>query len=218
MTITSATTAATPAATPSTSASDTAALAGNFNDFLNLLMTQIQNQDPTSPMDTSQFTSQLVQYSSVEQQIDTNANLTTLINAQQSNTLLQSSSLIGKQVNVTSSSLSLQNGAAAVQFTAPQAETVDISVTSASGVKVLETTLAAQAGTNNWTWNGVDSQGNQLPDGAYQISVVDPTATALATTVSGTVTGLQRSGTTLDLSLGALTTDVNNVQSVATSN
>ncbi len=144
--------------------------------------------------------------------------MTTLINAQQSNTLLQSSSLIGKSVDVTSDHLTLQNGASKVHFSAPKAETVDITVTSAGGTKVMQATVAAQAGSNDWSWNGVDSHGNQLPDGSYQVAVVDSTATALSTTVTGTVTGLQRNNTSLNLSLGALSTDVNTVQSVATSN
>ena len=55
------------------------ALSGNFGDFLKLLMTQLQHQDPTSPLDTNQFTSELVQFSAVEQQINTNTSLTKLI-------------------------------------------------------------------------------------------------------------------------------------------
>ena len=54
-------------------------LSGNFSTFLNLLTTQLKNQDPTSPMDTNQFTQQLVMYSQVEQQIQSNSNLKTLI-------------------------------------------------------------------------------------------------------------------------------------------
>lgn len=52
------------------------ALSSNFNDFLQMLMTQLKNQSPTSPMDTNAFTSELVQFSGVEQQINTNAALT----------------------------------------------------------------------------------------------------------------------------------------------
>jgi flagellar basal-body rod modification protein FlgD len=72
--------AATAAAANSTAASQ---LAGNFNEFLQLLTTQLQNQDPLSPLDPNQFTQELVQFSSVEQQIQTNQSLTTLISLQQ---------------------------------------------------------------------------------------------------------------------------------------
>jgi flagellar basal-body rod modification protein FlgD len=213
MTVTATTPASTPASS-STSATPLNSLAGNFNDFLNLLMTQLQNQDPTSPMDTNAFTSQLVQYASVEQQINANSNLTKLIQATQSNTLLQSSSLVGKQVDVLNDHLALQNGSAALHFDTDKPETVNIGVYSASGTKLLQTTVQTQAGTNNWTWDGRDSQGNQLPDGSYKVAVVDPSGTALATTITGTVTGLQRSSDAVSVSLGSLQTDVATIQSV----
>src|SRR4051812_11184427 len=89
-------------------------LGSNFSNFLSLLMTQLQNQDPTSPLDTNEFTSQLVQFSSVEQQINTNTNLTQLIQLTQASQIQQSAGLLGKPVTVSSSQLSLQNGAAAI--------------------------------------------------------------------------------------------------------
>src|SRR5947209_1175369 len=140
MSVTAAASNATPPATGGTALNS---LTGNFSDFLKLLMTQLQNQDPTSPMDSTTFTSQLVQYASVEQQINANTNLTTLIQATQSSTMLQSSSLIGKEVNVSSDHLSLQNGNAALAFDTNAATTVNIGVYSDSGVKLLETTMSA---------------------------------------------------------------------------
>ena len=181
-------------------------------------MTQLQNQDPTSPMDTNAFTSQLVQYASVEQQINTNSNLSTLIQATQSNTVLQSSSLVGKQVTATSDHLSLQNGNSEIHFAATAVEPVSISVYSASGEKVYQTNLAASAGNNDWSWNGQDNSGNTRPDGAYQVSVLDPSGTAIATTVTGTITGMQRNGNSVNLSMGSLQTDVSTIQSVAGAN
>ena len=85
----------------------TAALEGlstNFSTFLTMLMTQLQNQDPTSPLDSSQFTSELVQFSSVEQQINTNTNLTQLIQLTQASQVEQSSALLNKPATVTRSS------------------------------------------------------------------------------------------------------------------
>ena len=86
------------------------ALSGNFSNFLSLLMTQLQNQDPTSPLDTNQFTSELVQFSSVEQQIKTNTGLTQLIQLTQAGEVMQSSSMLGRQVTVNSDHVPLQNG------------------------------------------------------------------------------------------------------------
>src|ERR1700733_15003056 len=111
--------AATTTTSGSTAASQTGSaalnsLTANFGDFLNMLMTQLQNQDPSSPMDTNQFTTELVQFSSVEQQIDTNTDLTQLIQLTQASQIEQSTSMLGKQVTVNSGQLSLQQGSAAI--------------------------------------------------------------------------------------------------------
>ena len=107
--------ASTTAATAATAAASNTALtslSANFGDFLNLLMTQLQNQDPTSPLDTNQFTSELVQFSSVEQQINTNTSLTQLIQLTQAGEVMQASAMTGKHVTVTSDHVPLQNGRA----------------------------------------------------------------------------------------------------------
>ena len=103
-------------------------LSSNFSDFLSLLMTQLQNQDPTSPLDTNQFTSELVQFSSVEQQINTNTSLTQLIQLTQAGEVMQASAMTGKQVTVSSDHVPLQNGKGTIQFTTPAAEPVDIAI------------------------------------------------------------------------------------------
>ena len=79
-----------------TGATALSSLSGNFTDFLNMLMTQLQNQDPTSPMDTNAFTTELVQFSSVEQQINTNTSLTQLIQLTQGGEVMQASAMTGK--------------------------------------------------------------------------------------------------------------------------
>ena len=100
--------AARAAASTSSASSNAAAIGGNalqqlgsnFNDFLNLLMTQLKNQDPSSPMDTNQFTTELVQFTGVQQQVATNSSLSSLISLTQQGQLLQSSQLVGKQATV----------------------------------------------------------------------------------------------------------------------
>ena len=136
-TIASASTAA--SATSSTGANTSlSSLTSNFSDFLSLLMTQLKNQDPTSPMDTNTFTSQLVQYASVEQQINTNSNLTQLIQATQSNAMLQSGSVVGKQATLTSDHVALQDGNGVVGFSSASAQRVTIGIYSDSGLKLKE--------------------------------------------------------------------------------
>ena len=75
-------------------------LADNFNSFLTLLTTQLQNQDPLDPLDTNQFTQQLVEFTSVQQQVDMNTNLQTLISLQQTNEATQAMQFLGTNVTV----------------------------------------------------------------------------------------------------------------------
>lgn len=190
-----------------------ASLAGNFNDFLKLLMTQLQNQDPTSPMDANQFTSQLVQFASVEQQINTNSSLTKLIEATQGSTLLQSSALVGKTVEVSGDQVSLQGGTATLRFTTASAQPVAIGIYSQSGVKLRDAALTSAAGVNGWSWDGKDGNGRVMPDGAYKAVVMGPDG-AVASTSVGQVTGVQRVGDVMKVSLGGLQVDFGSVRSV----
>ena len=205
------------AATTATGSAQTS-LTNNYNDFLKLLMTQLQNQDPTSPMDTNQFTSQLVQYSSVEQQIATNTSLTQLIQLTQGGEVLQASSLVGKPVTVTSDHIALQDGKGAIQFNTTSAEPVSIGIYSDAGAKLRDAVVSSQPGQNTWTWDGTDNQGNTVADGSYRTIVngqTGDTAQALPFTVSGTATGVQKSGNTLQVALGALKVDMSAVQSLS---
>ena len=194
-------------------------LADNFQSFLSLLTTQLQNQDPTSPMDTNQFTSELVQMTSVQQQVSTNSNLTQLIALTQGSQVLQSTALVGKTANVTSSNIALQNGSGELQFTTTTAEPISIAITNASGATIRTATLTSAAGANTWKWNGTDDSGNSVADGSYAAAVVTPSATgttavAVPFTVQGTVTGLVKSGTSTSLQLGATSVDISALQSL----
>ena len=146
-------------------------LSANFGDFLKMLMTQLQNQDPSSPMDTNQFTTELVQFSSVEQQIDTNTSLTQLIQLTQSGEVMQASAMTGKQVTVSSDHVPLQNGQGTIQFTTPSAEPVDIAIYDANGNKLSDNMMMSTTGSNTWSWNGTNSSGATVPDGSYKVVV-----------------------------------------------
>lgn len=210
------------AATGTTSQSGSTALnslSANFNDFLKLLMTQLQNQDPTSPMDTNEFTSELVQFASVEQQINTNTSLTQLIQATQGSEVMQASSITGKSVTVNSDHLALQDGKGTIQFTASAAEQVAIGIYSDSGAKLYDTTMTAKKGSNTWTWDGSDSSGHSLPDGSYKVAVIganaDGSTSALTFSVIGKATGVQNTSNGVQLQVGGLSVDFSKVQSVA---
>jgi flagellar basal-body rod modification protein FlgD len=194
------------------------ALSSNFNDFLQMLMTQLKNQDPTSPMDPNAFTSELVQFSGVEQQINTNGSLTQLIQLTQAGETMQGTSMTGKQVTVESSQIALQNGTGTLHFNDPTAGPVAIAVTDSSGNQLYSTTMNATAGNNSWSWNGQNNAGTQLPDGAYNAAIVSGNAngstSTLPFTVTGTATGVQSLASGMQLDLGALTVPFSAVQSV----
>lgn len=193
-------------------------LSGNFSTFLSLLMTQLKNQDPSSPMDANQFTSQLVQFSSVEQQIGTNSNLKQLIELSQASQIEQSASVIGKAVTVNSTQLSLQNSTAKVNFNTAAAEPVGIVVYNSAGAQVQTATLTSAAGANSWTWNGQNANGGTMPDGAYKVSVtalgVNGVSAQVPFTVTGTVTSVQNNAGTVQVQMGGLTLPFRAVQSV----
>ena len=222
MTVTNTVQQAAPTASSATSAATAAksndalgSLTGNFNNFLQLLMTQLQNQDPTAPMDTNQFTSQLVQFTSVEQQINTNSSLTQLITATQGNTLLQSSSLVGQNVAVSGDQLSLQGGTAGIRFQTATPEQVDLAVYTPAGVQVKAATVQSTAGTNDWTWDGTGPNGQKMADGVYKVVATGPGGSTLPFNVLGTATGVQRTGANaLQVQLGSLSVDFGAVQSV----
>jgi len=183
-------------------------LSGNFDTFLQLLTTQLQNQDPLDPMDSNQFTQQLVEFSQVEQQINTNTNLQTLITQGQSQSGAYATGYLGKVVTVSGGEGALTNGQAQWTYNlAAAATSTTLSVTNANGQVVYSGAGQTAAGSNTFTWNGEDLNGNQQPDGTYTLAVNASNAgTAVTTTVSssGTVSEVNMTGGTPQLVIGAM--------------
>lgn len=169
-------------------------LAGNFNQFLQLLTTQLQHQDPTSPLDPNQFTQELVQFASVEQQINTNTSLSTLISLQQTQQAASALQFIGATVAVSGATAQLANGQASWNYSVNQPATASISIANSAGQTVFTTSQAVQPGPQTFTWDGIDSQGNLSPDGAYKISISAVGANSqnvpVTTQVQGVVSGV----------------------------
>jgi flagellar basal-body rod modification protein FlgD len=197
-------------------------LAGNFDTFLTLLTTQLQNQDPLSPMDSNQFTQQLVEFSQVEQQINTNDNLQTLINQGTSAAGTNAVSYLGKAVTVTNGNAPLTGGTAAWTYNlgAASAQTT-LTVTDANGNVVYSAPGSTAAGNNVFSWNGQNAQGTTLPDGVYKLSVAAtaPDGSSVATTVAstGVVSELDMSTGTPQLVIGPMEVtlaDISGVESV----
>jgi flagellar basal-body rod modification protein FlgD len=214
------TTTATNANGTGTSAGAISDLSSNFSTFLTLLTTQLKNQDPTSPMDSSTFTQQLVEYSQVEQQIDTNTNLQTLITQGTTNASAVTTGYLGKNVSITNGNASLTNGTANWTYNlGTAAASSTLSVTNASGQVVYTGPGATTAGNNNFAWNGQDTNGNQLSDGTYKLAVTatDSNGAAITTSVAsaGTVSQIDLTGTAPKLVIGNMEVGIGDVSVVS---
>jgi flagellar basal-body rod modification protein FlgD len=145
----------------------------NFNTFLTLLTTQLQNQDPLSPMDSNTFTQQLVAFSGVEQQIDTNNNLQNLIQLQTANETISATPLIGQNIEYGASTAPLENGQASFLYTLPStAATTALVVENSNGNVVFSTTGGTSTGSHSFAWNGDNANGQQMPAGNYTLNVI----------------------------------------------
>jgi len=185
-----------------------AQLSADMNTFLTLLTTQLKYQDPLDPTDTSEFTNQLVQYSSVEQAIQTNAKLDSLISLNNNNLGAQAVSYIGKVAQVLGDVMPLDNGQAKATYTLDKdVLNCAIMVKDSKGNIVYTENGKTVSGTHNFNWDGKDKNGNQLEDGAYQIVVSTSvpngeTAANVITTILGKVTGVASDSDGVYIGLG----------------
>ena len=185
-----------------------AELSGNYDTFLKILTAQIQNQDPLQPMDSAQFTQQLVQFSGVEQQIKANTSLDTLIKASQSNAGASLSGYLGQTAEIKSSGADFTGAGDTVhwRYNLPtDATTSTVTVQDSAGHVLYSEAGAKSAGAHDFVWNGKMLNGKTAAAGPYFIAVVAGDANNKSITptqsVVATITGV-------DLSYGepALTT------------
>jgi flagellar basal-body rod modification protein FlgD len=200
----------------STSASNAATGTLGGTDFLTLMLAQLQNQDPTSPVDSNTFLTQLAQLSEVQGITSLNTNFSALSSSLTSNQALQASSLLGHQALVNSSTATLAAGATVSgAVNVPQTTSqVTLSITDSSGALVSQINLGAQsAGLANFSWNGTTGNGSQAPAGTYTL-----TAQYAGATSGGTAATTLVNGTVESVSMGAgstgLTLNVSGVGSV----
>ena len=153
-------------------------IASNFTTFLQLLVTQLKNQDPLSPMDTNQFTQQLVEFASVEQQMKSNDSLSTLVSLEQTAQATSALALVGATVVVNGSTSQLANGQASWTLNAAKPATATISIADATGRTAYTGTFTINSGTQTFIWDGRGNDRTLWPDGTY-------TLTATATDASG---------------------------------
>ena len=187
-----------------------AGVQSEFNTFLTLLTTELQNQDPSSPLDTNQFTSQLVQFSQLEQQLNTNTDLQTLIGAQQQGTINTALGYLGHTVEASGGNFVL-NGADSdtLSYTlAGAATSTTINVLNSSGQTVAQIPGTNAAGQNEVSFDGTSTGAPTLAAGQYsfQVVAVDASGNAVQSTVftSGVVTGVDNSNGSVNLNIGNL--------------
>ncbi len=144
----------------------------DLNKFLNLLVTQLKNQDPLDPMDATEFTAQLVQFAGVEQQIFANSNLEKLLKLEETNQISSMVGFIGTTIEAEGRTLPLENGKASFTYAMPAgANKATITITNSAGLTVYTGDADTTAGKNTFNWDGRSTGGQLQNDGAYNILV-----------------------------------------------
>ena len=186
-------------------------------DFLNLLVSELQNQDPLNATSTTDFINQLTSYANFTEQQSTNASMTSLANSFSSLVTLNSVNYIGHTVEAKTDTSTLSNGSATFGYTLSSAASdVAITVKDSSGNTVWTGTGTGNAGSNSFTWDGKNSSGTQLADGGQYTISVNATDTAgnsvlNYTTVTGTVTGIDTSTSTPSLTVNGVSVSAANI-------
>jgi flagellar basal-body rod modification protein FlgD len=197
--VTSAITAAQNANSASTAASsssgsssgvDKNTIAGNFQTFLTLLTTQLKNQNPLDPLDTNQFTQQLVQFAGVEQQLRQNDQLATLVSLEKSAQATTALAFVGATVAVDGQTAALANGRATWSFDVPKPANFTVTISNSTGQTVYSSSFTMNAGPQNFTWDGRDNNGQQWPDGNYTMSISGKDASGQTVSVPSEVEGV----------------------------
>ncbi|MEE7475381.1 flagellar hook assembly protein FlgD [Methylobacterium hispanicum] len=216
--------AASAAATTSKTGSGTSAqeIAGNFTQFLTLLTTQLKNQNPLDPMDTNQFTQQLVQFAGVEQQLKANDRLDSILASSKAASTASATSYIGQTIESTGTTADLKDGAATWTLNAARAAPrAKVTILDAKGNTVGQQDLSLNAGSQAFTWNGKNAAGISQPAGTYTIKIgaTDATGTTVKveTGVSGKVDEVDLSGSEPVLVVGNNRVPLSSVTSVGLS-
>ncbi len=207
--------------TASSAGSSLDKLTSDFNNFLKLLTIQLQNQDPTEPMDTDKMTQQLVQFTGVEQQIKMNQSLDSIVGLQQETRTSTALSYIGKEVEYEGNELILKKEGANVVFSyelPSEAQTVEVRIYDEAGKEVRAVSGPVTKGEHLLAWDGKDQNGNAAPIGAYSVTVkaFDSQDEEVDATIRmrGVVDGVEIDGTTAIMNIGPLNLKMEEIQRI----
>jgi flagellar basal-body rod modification protein FlgD len=197
-----------------------ASLASNSQTFLTLLTTQLKNQDPTSPLDTNQFTAQLTQMTGVEQQLLSNQLLQQLVNQSSGSGVTGAVDLIGKSVTASGSTATLQSGSATWQYSlGGAAANVTVQVSDSSGNVVFQGPANSGSGAQTFTWNGKSTAGQQQADGGtytLTVSAADSggNTVPVSNAVNGTATAVEQVNGQTMVTVGGVQVPLNAITAV----
>lgn len=206
--------------TGSKSAAALSSLSNTLDNFLLLLTKQLEHQDPLSPLDTNEFTQQLVAFTGVEQQIAMNRKLEDLINLQLGNHAIGALSFMNTSIEASSDRIWLGEGPSTVTYDLSRsASLAQLVIRNESGQIVRTVDVPTQSGAHSYDWDGTDNSGAELPDGIYEIEVqavdADGAPIAVATGFKATVTGVELDGGDISLTIGGLTVSIGKVHKIS---
>ena len=191
--------------TNKTSSSATSGIADNFQTFLTLLTTQLQNQNPLDPLDTNQFTAQLVQFAGVEQQLKSNEQLKSLIEIEKSAQATQALVYVGNTVAVDGSKAQFDKSAT-WNFQTEKDTSATVTITNASGQTAYTGSYTLKQGNASFVWDGKGNDGTQWPAGAYKMTATGKDSSgkdvAIATEIQGVVDSVDLTASPALLSIG----------------
>jgi flagellar basal-body rod modification protein FlgD len=184
---------------------DNTEIASNFTTFLQLLTTQLKNQNPLDPLDTNQFTQQLVEFAQVEQQMKSNDQLSSLVSLEKSAQATTALAYVGATVVVDGSTAPLTNSTANWSLNVSKPSTATITIKDSTGQNVYTGTVAVNPGAQNFTWNGRGNDGRVWPDGAYTLTATavdaNQQSVAISTEVQAVVDSVDLTQDTPQLSI-----------------
>jgi flagellar basal-body rod modification protein FlgD len=208
--------------TPTTGSSSSSAnpgIAQNFTQFLQLLTTQLQNQNPLDPLDTNQFTQQLVQFAQVEQQLRSNDQLETLVSLQKTAQASSALDFVGKTVVISGATTHLgSSGNTVWTFSSPKPANATVSIRDSSGQLAFSGNYSVSTGRQDFVWDGRGTNGQRWPAGNYTMTITAKDANgqtvAITTDVQGIVDSADVTQTPPVLSIGDLTFTLDQIKRV----
>jgi flagellar basal-body rod modification protein FlgD len=205
------------ATTDKTASDKTTGIADNFQTFLTLLTTQLQHQNPLDPLDTNQFTQQLVQFAGIEQQLKQNDQLKSLVEIEKSAQATQALVYVGSKVAVDGSK-AVFDKSATWNFQSDKDTSATITITNAAGQTCYSGNFQLKQGNSSFVWDGKGNDGVQFPPGTYTLTATGKdtsgNSVAISTEVQGLVDSVDLTASPPLLSIGGQTYTADKIKRV----